>query len=618
MEINSRTETLEYTFSGVDTRYAVPHYQRNYSWTYDHRAQLWSDILTAFNSSSEYFLGSIVLNRESLDDEGHLEIVDGQQRLTTLTTLFASIRDISNSFINNPSNVAFRAIDSSNLPSRERAERAKILSNNLIVRLGAHDNFYLKLNDKDQGRFLADVQQLNEGLLTKEGQKSYKAEPRVIKSKKFFSRKIVETFVSETDGFVALEKFTLFCMTKLLLLRISVESDTDAYLLFETLNDRGLDLSISDLVKNRLLLSCNGDNERKDRTLKGWNELIEKLGKSRFQPQDFLRFYWCAFHTSCSKKELYKKIKEKINEVCAEALLREWNDAADYFCEITDKDLTYPSSSVLPHSPESEYVELKTLGYSVYLPLFLKLNRERPHLIEKIAPVCLSYLFRIISVGRFSNGRAEKRFNEAISHLSQGSEDEAIIACFEQDEESSDDRFKTRLQTMRFDDNKLAKYFLAKIHLHDLGSGHALNSGVHLEHILPQASSSWPWFRCGEKERDDWVYSIGNMTLLEDIINKQLQTKPFIEKVQRFKQRTSEEEKERTAIPMSYQIHEQYCNGSTKWDRYWINRRAEDFSNKALSVWPLNLQIPQANAGDPATYEVDDTRNWEVDNSEKI
>mgnify|MGYP006431301613 CR=1 FL=1 len=593
MKIQSETQALQYIFSGVDTRYAVPHYQRDYSWTFDHRSEFWSDILSSFNAETEYFLGSIVLNTETVASTGSLEIVDGQQRLTTLTTLFAAIRDISSAYVNQSDHDTFKNIDATNHPNRDKADRAKNLSNNLIVCLGEPDNFYLKLNEKDQQQFIRGVQKPNAALLTNEEQKPYKAEARVLKSKKFFSRKIIDEFISKPDGFLKLERFTLFCMTKLLILRISVESDTDAYLLFETLNDRGLDLSISDLVKNRLLMSCEGNTQRKDEILDKWNQLIEKLNKSRFQPHDFLRFYWCAFHAPCSKKELYKKIKDEIDSNDVDSLVNAWIEAAEYFCSITYKDTRFPSASIAPNSVDSTYVELKEMGYSVYLPFFLKLNRERPELLAKVACVCLSYLFRIISIGRFSAGRAEKRFNSAIDALEEDKTDEEIIKCFEKDPESSDDKFVERLKTMRFDENKTARYFLAKIHLHEMGPGHPLNYGVHLEHILPQSSTAWPQFDAGERAREDWVYNIGNMTLLEEAINKSLHTSPFTTKVGRFNQRTSKQEQERTAIPMTYNIYQTYISENRDWDREWIMERAQEFACKATEVWKLDVRESQ-------------------------
>lgn len=610
MNIKSETQSLESIFTGVETRYAVPHYQRDYSWSHDHRLELWNDIYSAFVNNNDYFLGSFVLNTENVEATGKLEIVDGQQRLTTLSTLFAVIRDISNLYCDQPENPAFDAINRLDEENKKAAKKAYLKSNQLIVHHSEPDNFFLELNSKDQPVFRTNIQEEGAALLTKDEQKAYTAEPRVSKAKKFFSRKIVEVFLTKPNCFPQLERFITYCMTKLLLLRITVGSDTDAYLLFETLNDRGLDLSISDLVKNRLLMGCNGNEAKKAALLTKWNELAGELQKSRFHAHDFLRFYWCAFHTNCTKKELYKKIKEEIEGKDGEQILDAWKASADFFSQITDREIKFPSTTLRYGSIVSIYAELKTLGYSVYLPLFLKLYRDRPSLLDEIAPVCLNYLFRVISVGNFSAGRAEERFNGAIECINQGKDDEDIINCFLTDKESTDAKFVERLRTHRFEENKTAKYILSKIHLHDVGAGHPLNSSVHLEHVMPQSQSAWPEFDLKGRAREEWVYSLGNMTLLEDKVNQSLQAKLFNEKVVRFQQRTNADEKDRTAIPMSYQIHETHVSSSRNWDDNWITERAGIFAEKAVSIWPLELKI--------VTTETESQEDQEIDNSEQI
>lgn len=612
MNIQSDTQSLESIFTGVETRYAVPHYQRDYSWSHDHRLELWNDIYTAFTNNSDYFLGSFVLNTENVDETGNLEIVDGQQRLTTLSTLFAVIRDISNAYLDDPSVDAFKAINHIDPNNKKQAKKAYLKSNQLIVHHSEPDNFFLQLNVKDQPIFRSKIQEEGLPLLLKEEQRAYTAEPRVMKAKKFFSKKIVEVFLARPDCFQQLERFITFCMTKLLLLRITVGSDTDAYLLFETLNDRGLDLSISDLVKNRLLMGCNGNAAKKEALLNKWNDLISKLQSSRFQAHDFLRFYWCAFHKNCTKKELYKEIKNELNGQDGELVLDKWNASADFFCQITDKELKFPSTSLHYGSIDSMYAELNTMGYSVYLPFFLRLHRDKPTLLPRVTPICLSYLFRVITIGNFSAGRAEERFNNAIDAVKDKKNEDAIIRCFTTDKESTDELFKERLRTHKFEDNKSVRYLLSKIHLHDVGAGHPLSSNVHLEHVLPQSASAWPSFNLDGRAREDWVYNIGNMTLLEDGINKSLQAKPFNEKVKRFKQRTAANESDRTAIPMSYQIFEAHDSSNRDWDFTWITERAAIFAEKAVSVWNLPVTTPStSNTGGSSTDQ-------NVDNSEQI
>lgn len=599
MQIQSDPQTLERIFTGVSTRYAVPHYQRDYTWNLDQWAELWNDITTAFNANREYFLGSFVLNTENLESQGIYEIVDGQQRLSTFTILFSVIRDLARHYGQNPTNCAYSAMGLTQQSNTDKASRAATKASTLVVHLSEPDNYFLRLNDKDQPTFHEKIQKDGAPLLSKEERQTYKAESRLTKGKKFFTRKVLEEFLNDDQGFVQLEKFVTFCMTKLILLRIAVGSDNDAYLLFETLNDRGLDLSISDLVKNRLLLGCDGNDDKKKRVLEKWNDLISRLSKSRFQPHDYLRFYWCAFEEKCTKKELYRLIRDKLAEGDGEHLLDQWVESSEFFFEITDRNLRFPHNSLSLGSTQCSYAELNTLGYSVYIPLFLYLNRHRPTLLAQIAGPSASYLFRVITVGSFSAGRAESRFEKIQEAVERGDPDVAILGIFAQDPEAADDKFGERIRTQRFEDNKAARHFLSKWHLHENGEGHPLNHDVHLEHVLPQKDDAWPSFDLSGRAREDWVYSIGNMTLLEQGLNKSVQASPFSMKVARYRQR-DQENTEGSAIPMTYRIASVHTEHSRDWDHEWIIERSEVFAMGAPEKWPLPTTVadtPESGGG---------------------
>lgn len=607
MQIQSEPQKLESIFHGVTTRYAVPHYQRDYSWNQDQWAELWNDITTAFRGNMEYFLGSIVLNTENLETQGVYEIVDGQQRLTTFTILFSVVRDLALHYSQNPSDSAYVAMALNHQENKAKANRAVAKANQLVVHYSEPDNYFLRLNDKDHQTFHEKIQKEGLPLLSKEERQTYKAESRLTKGKKFFTRKVLDDFLNDDQGFVQLERFVTFCMTKLVLLRIAVGSDNDAYLLFETLNDRGLDLSISDLVKNRLLLGCDGNEETKKRVLGKWNELITRLGKSRFLPQDYLRFYWNAFEGKCTKKELYRLIREKLASMNGEQLLDAWLESSEFFCEITDNSLRFPHSALRLGSTRCSYAELNTLGYSVYIPLFLYLRRHRRSLLDKITGPSASYLFRIITVGSFSAGRPESRFEKIQEAVKRGDSDEAVLGIFALDPEAADDKFQERIRTQRFEDNKAARHFLSKWHLNECGEGHPLNQDVQLEHVLPQKNDAWSNFSVAGRPREDWVYCVGNMTLLEQGLNKSVQASDFSTKVNRYRQRDSQNPNG-SSLPMSYRIAALHDNEGRVWDHVWIEERANTFASGAAAIWPLPpavLATPE-NQADSSSIESED------------
>ncbi len=589
MQITPHPATIEKIFTGVDTSYQVPHYQRDYAWTLDNISELWSDILSAWGANAEYFVGAIVLNEENRRAASAWEIVDGQQRLASITVLLSVVRDISSAYKADPGHPAFTALDKTDSANEMKAERALRKSESLIVHTAEPDNYYLKLNDKDQPIFFDRVQKPGPALLESSGRRINKSDARIVKAKKQLSSAIIETFLCEKDGFVKLDAFLTFCITKLVLLRIDVKSDDDAYLLFETLNDRGLDLSIADLVKNRLLLSCGADATKRARIYSKWETVTASLKTSRYQPQDFLRFYWIAFHGSTTKREIYARIKRHLTDIeDVETLVDEWVEDANFFARITAKEFTYPPGSIsyAVGSEDQYYAEINSLRYSICYPLLIYLNRKRPELLSSVLPAIISFMFRLISIAGFAGSRAEKSCLEALKEARSGSDIGKILSHF-RDGEIADTKFISRIVDNTIEENDIARYFLAKLHEHGGGVGLRLTRDAHLEHVLPIDSSKWSRFDTKGKSLDDWIYSVGNMTLLERPLNSSIQNDVFSKKVRCFgKQKGRRAAPNTTAIPMTYEIALRHRVTGKSWSAEWIRERAQNFAKAACEVWP--------------------------------
>lgn len=593
MEITPSKTRIEDLFRGQRTRYKVPHYQRDYSWTIENIEELLSDLTNSWKRKSNYFMGAILLNKES-GEEDCFDIVDGQQRLATFTVLLAVLRDFAKAYIHSSCDEFFGKVDRTNADNLSKAERIYQITVYYIVKLGSPDHYYIKLNDKDQNIFFEKIQK-ETGLLTLEDRKIVKNDKRLIKSKKKITQFVQENIINHPNGLVLLEDFLLHCTTNILLLRIDVETDSDAYLLFETLNDRGADLSIADLVKNRLLLSCLTDVAKRTRVLGKWEKIVETLQKSRYKAHDFLRFYWIAFHGNTTKTEVYDKIKKYLaSGADVEVVVDDWLKNAEYFSEITDVGLTYLSGSktYISGSNEQYYAEINTLGYSVCYPFLIAANKIKPDIIKDLLPVIVSYLFRLITIGGFAAGRAEKAFLNALSLLNTGNSLSDLKASFS-DEEASDEKLKENISKNSFEDNKTARYFLFKIHQKSLGSGLRFTSNVHLEHILPQDPSKWTSFDTEGRHFDEWIYSIGNMTLLEKELNSTARNNVFAEKLKFFKQRTTEPEEDRmtTAIPMTYELHNRFSS-KPEWTSKLIRERTLKLADQCCSVWAKVYEEP--------------------------
>jgi uncharacterized protein with ParB-like and HNH nuclease domain len=588
MNINPSKVSLESLLSGLDTKYRVPEYQRDYSWTHDQHSALWSDLHSAAARTTDYFMGTLVLNLENKSTVGGLEIVDGQQRLATFSILAAAIRDRCRDFLTDSGKPEYSKIDLVSFANKDKATRCAKLVEQLLLHSSEPDHYYLDLNEKDQTIFYTHIQQPQAPLTEEQCKHIPKSESRIIKAKKFFTRKLITEYLQSEDAFCKLHGFVSFLIKRLIFLKIEVVTDNDAYLLFESLNDRGLDLSVSDLVKNRLLHQCGADGEKRKRILELWDSMALGLSESRYaHPLEYIRIYWAAFETPTTKKELYGAIKTSLTKpsVDVELFTKQLSEFSIKFADLTDRDLYYPSSSLKAGSNEAILAELNTLGYSVCYPFLLRLVELRPTMQKVALPYIRDFLFRLITIGNFAANRAEKAFQNALAELKKGASEQAILGCLS-DTEITDDAFALRFKQARFEDNNIAKYVLAKLHDSESTTAVSLTKDAHLEHILPQDTSLWS-FDPGVFAMEDCIYSIGNMILLEEKINKRIQNSPFPSKVSRYERKNSGSG--HTMIPMAYRIHEEFSKKRFDWTAERIRERAAEIAEEAKSIWPLVL-----------------------------
>jgi hypothetical protein len=534
---------------------------------------------------------------ESGGDDNVFQIVDGQQRLTTSTILLCAIRDMARQYVDRMSTPWFASVDRTT-ESKEAAQRTIDYARQAIVLSGEPDHYYLTINQKDQSLFRDKVQKEQELSSPESPEMVVKSnESRITKSWKLIVKKIFEDFLGSSDGIVKLKEFVSFCLKRIIFLQIRVDDDVDAYLLFESLNDRGLELSIADLVKNRLMIVASPHEDKVNRVVAEWEGMLRDLEASRFGVKDYLRFYWSAFVTPCTSRQLYSNIKRHLTASNVESEIAHWRSAVGFFLKLTARDLQFPNSAHGYGTIESLHAQLATLRYSVCLPFLLAVNSKRQSLNEAAAKMSLVYLFRVVSIADMSAGKADGVFRACVQALKDGKSDEDVLKPLREAAEANDESFIRNLTTRTFEDNAIVKYLLTCIHLHDLGGGATPDSTIELEHILPQNESAWSSFDDQGKKRAEWIYRIGNATLLEQKVNAAVRDNEFAVKVARYRQRTdSEDFSTATAIPMTYELHTQFINevggGPLRaWTAQRITERTQHFANKAAVIFSLERGV---------------------------
>lgn len=581
MEITPESKKLEKIFAGLETKYSVPDYQRDYSWTTEQVETLWEDIWNSYRHESEYFMGTIVLKTDDKSDDVY-DIVDGQQRLATFSILFSVIASIANVFLKGES--IFPNVEKS-AEAEGVAKKIVEFASQRLRETSEPDNYFLRLNKKDNTTFQNIVRNTDSALSKDDATNIKQNESRLKKTEKVFHNKILED-VNGPDAIGILYKLLVHIVKKLKFITIAVKTDYDAFLLFESLNSKGMDLSVSDLVKNKILMH-SGQKELSERLLNNWDDMMRSLEISRISPVEFLRIYWEAIRNhSTTKKELYKQIARYIenNDKSIEKFSEEIKEVAEHISIFAAKELKFPECVHNKDKFLSYCGEINSLKYTLCYPVIMYCYKYRQELSQDISRLSLSFLFRWITVGGYSVSGAKKVFNEVLQKLRENdSTEEDILSCFKRgnDDKIGDRVFRELFSQLKVQENHIAKYILSKLHIYKCKDSIPNYSDVHLEHVIPQQPSKWIQegvFKPSEGTSiSDWVYHIGNMTLLSKPLNQKIQNSVFSEKFIKYKS---------SSFELTNSIYKEASNGKV-WDIDWILKRAKEISRDAPDIWSL-------------------------------
>lgn len=273
--------------------YGIPRYQREYSWGKTQWESLFDDVL---ENDPGYFLGSIICINQTTDTLAvqRLEVVDGQQRLTTLSLLFAALYQALKQHEN--------ALDEDQRVELVNLKRKLVLKNTddtVRVIPQIQNN-----NLNDYRAVLSDV-----GVTRRVDTPSYAGNRKVFKAFRYFQARIEAMIDGKPNALASilgfLDKAGQACLVK-----IEVASHADAYTLFESLNNRGMPLTAIDLIKNKLLARLeNTEPGKVDNYFDVWNRLLADLGDDYSDQERFFRHYYNAFKDELNAP--FRKVGDK-------------------------------------------------------------------------------------------------------------------------------------------------------------------------------------------------------------------------------------------------------------------------------------------------------------------
>lgn len=259
--------------------YRIPPYQREYSWQKSQWEELFQDLVEADGS---HFLGTIITLNKTTDavQAGVLELIDGQQRMTTLTLLLASIYSVLRE--------NYEELD----------EDARTDVTNLGRQLVRKSDGKPRVTPQTQGHNRDDYHQVlsDAGLNVDATWKPYYPARKMSKCYHYFRDAISKLAESYRESPVETSLRMLDAVKQTILVKIEVASHADAFVLFASLNNRGMPLTPVDLIKNHVLAEAERKNVMHvDDAFKLWNQMLTNLGDSSANHERFLRHYYNAF-----------------------------------------------------------------------------------------------------------------------------------------------------------------------------------------------------------------------------------------------------------------------------------------------------------------------------------
>ncbi len=506
----------------AQNRFSVPEHQRAYAWTSNEVTDLWHDITQAMaEEPGGYFLGQIVLGIDH-DDPARSRIIDGQQRLATVSLLYAAIVSLLRS----------RSAGDGNIERAEEFDRTFLATRDRRTLERSHR---LELGPLDNGFF--------EGLLTASATDSDREDPtreshRRLRDAYVELRSSLEEFAPESSSGWLEEVIALaeYIESKVITITVSAGSADNAFLIFETLNDRGMQLTPSDLLKNLLFARSKHRLAEAQRWWSSMTGTLEVLSDDTTITQ-FIRHYWISAKGPVRDKQLYKSIKQAVTTPAAAVkLTKDLAEAARAYAAITNPDSPHWANTV-----EREAVRVvSTMKARTIRPLLLavgqrKADKTRTALLAQV----MKSTVRLAVAGRLGTGTTEDGAGECARSVRAGSVTSvAKLSSALGAAGVSDADFVDAFRIYRTRNSKQARYLLRAIEVQRRTDDSVSveltpnqdETKINLEHVLPRNPTKGTWPAYSDDDVAAFAHRLGNLVLLSATLNRKLKNGDYSSK----------------------------------------------------------------------------------------
>lgn len=557
-----------YEILNENKQFLIPVYQRYYSWDIEQCKRLWNDIVEMQKKGKVgHFVGSIVNIAEQAMPTGVQKymIIDGQQRMTTLSLLLLALRDYA---INNPEDTTINARRIDNMLLKNEYE-------------SGDERYKLLLTETDRDILMR---------LVEEKPIPDDTRSKLLDNYKFFAGKIADKELQPAEVYESIGKLQIVNIT----LDRSVD---DAQAIFESLNSTGKELSESDLIRNYVLMGLEPTEQ---------TYVYEHLWRPMellfvYETQDsvmdrFFRDYLTMKITRIPKQDrVYEEFKlyhlncefSTIRELCQDLLTY-----AKYYTDMVFKRSSNPALKSL-------YEDINDLRMEVSYPFLLKVHNDYAEGIiseddlKLIIRLCISYVFRR-SICDIPTNSLNKTFATLKNEIKPDDYVNSIKAFFvmrnDYKEFPDDDKFAAAFVSRDIYTMRSRNFILS--HLENYGNkAPIIIENYTIEHIMPQNSSLSPEWQqmLGAKWREvqkTYLHTIGNLTLTA--YNSEMSDHPFMVKMDMeggFKE---------SALRLNA-----YVVKLNEWNEQTIKERAALLADKAKQIWAY----PDMTAAELAPYQ---------------
>jgi hypothetical protein len=556
-------ETIGHILADNTRRLRVPKNQRPYKWEKEHIEDLYADLRGAFGTE-EYFLGSIVV----IKGQDFLEVNDGQQRLATSLILIAAIRDYF--FWQKEPSHAKRVQDRYILTENVRTEEVEAR---------------LHLSSQDHEFFLNRILRAPDDPLRKAAEAiepTKKSHMRLVKA-----AQIAKKFVKDIAGgktatkeqqVNALWDWLDFLVKAARVIWVEVANGRTAYLIFETMNDRGLKLTSADLLKNRLLAEAGNREEEAFAMWERMSGKMENLKEGEEAIVDYVRYLWIATRGAARSRELYDKIKTSIKSK---------TDALNFVTELEQRAGDYVALSIptddkwIPYGPTARKMiftldalgakQVRTLLLSA-LPVFSE--KQMTDLLR--AAICWSVRFLIYGT---PSGNLEGYYGKAALAIKENTlRKVSDVTKIMLEWVPTDEDFQSAFQSVAVSQPPLVTYYLRALQLKQDGNAepeYIPNDGAEInrEHIMPESLARPEWAHIQKDMARQFLNRLGNQVLLQQTENSALGDQGY-------------EAKKPILLASAFSLTRDAAK-YPEWNFDTIRTRQKDLAELAVKTWPL-------------------------------